>query len=234
MLITVQTKAIKAQVSKLTAVNLASQHVRPSTNASRLKMAEAILLFAKGRQLEAKPGINGCLDLELSVTFNGLTRGTTAGGIIKMLKDKLDAFVQQDRVHLSFRTSVSDMNDTAIAVLEFALDAGVYSQNPRKKDDDDFLAPLVIALNSLGLSCGNKFRPYILEPIYHGALSTNRFIGLNLFRWCGMHAHDIGFFYPTPGAAEGAAAHTVRFSLPLPSPSPNHSRRCPRGNTTTN
>jgi hypothetical protein len=86
------------------------------------------------------------------------------------------------------------MLGTARAVLSFVLKARLYERSPRKPTDESLRSPLVITLSSLGLSAGNHFRKFVREPVYHAALSSSGFFGLNLFRWCGIpgHNHRVG------------------------------------------
>lgn len=214
-----QTKTIQGVIRNLSAMNLASQAVRQATNEASLKMTKALLRFVDSDDLLAKRSeIDGCIDLELSVTALGRTMDTTAEGFMLAVKRKVDDFVKEDRVFLPVRTSLEHMRAAAKAVLEFAFAANLYSTKLRAKTEDGFRGPLVVALNCLGLSCDNSFRKHILEPIYHGALTTNPIIGLNLFKFCRLPGIDISFFYPTPSAASGAA-HEV-FSPCTPPPSP--------------
>jgi hypothetical protein len=214
-----QTKTIQGVIRNLSAMNLASQAVRQATNEASLKMAKALLRFVDSDDLLAKRSeIDGCIDLELSVTALGRTIDTTAQGFMLAVKRKVDVFVKEDRVFLPVRTSLEHMRAAAKAVLEFALAANLYSRKLRSKTEEDLRAPLVVALNCVGLSCDNGFRKHILAPVYHGALTTNPVLGLNLFKFCRLPGIDISFFYPTPSAASGAA-HSV-FSPCTPPPPP--------------
>jgi hypothetical protein len=72
-----QTKTIQGLIRNLSAMNLASQAVREATNEASLNMAKALLRFVDSDDLLAKRSkIDGCIDLELSVTALGRTIDT--------------------------------------------------------------------------------------------------------------------------------------------------------------
>jgi hypothetical protein len=189
-----QTKAIQAFTRNLPAMNLASQHPRDASNASSLKMAKELYDFVERGDLLNTNGIDGFIDVEISATFLGHALGITAGGLMATIKEKVDNFVSEERVFLPIRTSREHMLGTARAVLSFVLKARLYERSPRKPTDESLRSPLVITLSSLGLSAGNHFRKFVREPVYHAALSSSGFFGLNLFRWCGIpgHNHRVG------------------------------------------
>lgn len=195
-----QIKIFRRRFRKEKGVDLGSRKNPVSNNRACLHHLNTLHRSAKDKRLIRKlQGINGCIDLEISLTILCDAVGTTSMGLLNMIIAELDEFISSGKIYISTRINLDDMRSVAKAITTFGLDLGLFSKGPMLKPSLEKRAVLSYAMNSFGIACStNVFKNQVEDIGYTGFFTSENFIGLNLVRYSGVphvgisYAHSSG------------------------------------------